>query len=154
MVVGEVQVPQARHILQSKKKLHKLFSLWNAQSPSWAGHDQPFRVSCTYFEGLVVNTLGADVVVAAVDQGHGVGEAWQLGDVVLSNHQLLQVRQTQKRIVVDGLNLVGSQVDPLQLVWKMRKGLTVSDHQKVNGLVGIKQPQQPEKTNPFKLYFM
>lgn len=97
-----------------------------------------------------MNTLGADVVVAAVDQGHGVREAWQLGDVVLSNHQLLQFGQTQKRIVVDGLNLVGSQVDPLQLVWKVRKGLTVSDHQKVNGLVGIEQPQQPKKPKSFQ----
>lgn len=36
------------------------------------------EVSRTYFEGLVVNTLGADVVMAAVDQGHGVREAGQL----------------------------------------------------------------------------
>lgn len=73
-----------------------------------------------------MNTLGADVVVAAVDQRHGVREAWQLGDAVLSNDQLLQFRQTQKRVVIDGLDLVGSQVDPLQLAWKVTK-----DHQKV-----------------------
>lgn len=36
------------------------------------------EVSRTYFEGLVVNTLGADVVMAAIDQGHGVREAGQL----------------------------------------------------------------------------
>lgn len=142
MVVCEVQVQQARHILQNKKKLHKLFSLWNGQSPLRGGHEQAFGVFFTYFEGLVVNPLGADVVVAAVNQGHGVREAWQLGDVVLSNHQLLQFGQTQKRIVVDGLDPVGSQVDPLQLVWKVRKGLTISDHQKVSGLVGIEQPNK------------
>lgn len=36
------------------------------------------EVSRTYFEGLVVNTLGADVVMAAVNQGHSVGQAGQL----------------------------------------------------------------------------
>lgn len=72
-----------------------------------------------------MNAPGADVVVAAIDQGHGVGEAWQLRDVVLSNHQLLQFRQTQKRVVIDGLNLVGSQVDPLQLSWKVTQDLTI-----------------------------
>lgn len=128
-----VRYRYSRPVISYKTRRNCINCLWNAQSPLWAGHERPFGVSCTYFEGLVVNTLGADVVVAAVDQGHGVREAWQLGDVVLSNHQLLQFGQTQKRIVVDGLNLVGSQVDPLQLVWKVRKGLTVSDHQKVNG---------------------
>lgn len=33
------------------------------------------EVSRTYFEGLAVNTLGANVVMAAVDEGHGVREA-------------------------------------------------------------------------------
>lgn len=68
-----------------------------------------------------MDALGADVVVAAVDQGHGAREAGQLRDVVLPDHQLLQFRQTQKGVVVDGLNLVGGQVDPLQLAWKATK---------------------------------
>lgn len=42
------------------------------------GRQRMCEVSRTYFEGLVVNTLGADVVMAAVDQGHGVREAGQL----------------------------------------------------------------------------
>lgn len=32
----------------------------------------------TYFECLVVNTLGADIIVAGIDQGHGLRESRQL----------------------------------------------------------------------------
>lgn len=62
--------------------------------------------------------------------------------MVLSNHQLLQFRQTQKRVVIDGPDLVGSQVDPLQLAWKATKDehsgwITdqLFDHQNMNGLI-------------------
>lgn len=65
-----------------------------------------------------MNTLWANVVMAGVNQGHCLWERWQLGDVVFSDHHLLQFRQTHKCSVLDGRYLVASQVDPLQLVWR------------------------------------
>ena len=63
--------------------------------------------SCTYLERLVVNALGADVVLAGVNEGHGLWEGRQLRDVIFSNHQLLQLGQSHKRFVIDGRYLVG-----------------------------------------------
>lgn len=64
-----------------------------------------------------MNTLRADVVVAGVNQRHGLWESGQLPEVIFSNDQLLQLRQTHKGSIIDGRDLVGSQVDPLQFVW-------------------------------------
>lgn len=72
----------------------------------------------SYFEGLFVNAPGADVVVAGVDQGHGLWQRRQLRDVIFPDHQLSQLGQTHEGFVVDGRDLVGGQVDPLQLVWR------------------------------------
>lgn len=84
MVVSEVQVQQFCHFLQNKNKFKiqkSIISFWNKLTPIpllLARHKGTCELSYTYFEGLVVDTLGADVVMAAVDQGHGVREAWQL----------------------------------------------------------------------------
>lgn len=65
-----------------------------------------------------MNSLRADVVVAGVDQRHGLRESRQLCDAVLSYHHLLQLGQTHKCSVLDGRYRVGREVDSLQLVWK------------------------------------
>lgn len=79
-------------------------------------------VSCTHFEGLGVNSLRADVVVAGIDQRHGLWESRQLCDAVLSYHHLLQLGQTHKCSVLDGRYRVGREVDSLQFVWKETGG--------------------------------
>lgn len=65
-----------------------------------------------------MNTLWANVIVAGINQGHSLWERWQLGDVIFSNHHLLQFRQTHKSSVLNGCYLVVGQVNPLQFVWR------------------------------------
>lgn len=64
-----------------------------------------------------MNTLWVDVVVAGVNQRHGFWKSGQLPEVIFSDDQLLQLRQTHKGSIIDGRDLVGSQVDPLQFIW-------------------------------------
>lgn len=91
----------ARHLgrRQAPSEVLVEFCLWTSGSQTTPRY--------TYFKRLLVNTLGAHVVVAGVDQSHGLWERRQLRDVVLSNHQLLQLRQTQEGPVFDGRDLIG-----------------------------------------------
>lgn len=63
--------------------------------------------------------------MAGIDQGHGLGQSRQLCDVIFSDHHLLQLGQTQKCFVINGRNLVGGQVNPLQLVWRETRADTL-----------------------------
>ena len=62
-----------------------------------------------------MDASGADLVVAGVDERHGDRQGGELRDVVLPDHQLLQRRQCRERAVVHGRDVVGRDVDPLQL---------------------------------------
>lgn len=72
----------SRLVISYKRRRNYINDFFWEQAKAWlallVGSEQTWEVSRTYFEGLVVNTLGADVVVAPVDQGHGVWEAGQL----------------------------------------------------------------------------
>lgn len=65
-----------------------------------------------------MDSLRADAVVAGINQSHGLWERRQLCEVVLSDNQLLEFRKAYESCAIDGSNLIGSQVNPFQLVWK------------------------------------
>lgn len=61
-----------------------------------------------------MNAFRANVVMAGIDKSHGLWKSRQLRDVILSDHQLLEFRKTQKRLVGDGCDFIGRKINPLE----------------------------------------
>lgn len=71
-----------------------------------------------YLKSFSVHACAPQLVIPDINVFQAGWEFWQRLDVIVSQKEILELRQWTQSILIHTANLVSTQVNPLQLIWE------------------------------------